>query len=110
MNQLLIDLLWVRIQSAVAASRAIDSIAHEGLKGRIREIFVNDLIAPLLPSFVGLGTGKIIDSEGGQSGECDVIVYDRDLMPPLLLGQREALFPIESVLFSIEVKTTLNSG
>ena len=108
MNQLLIDVLRVRIQSAVAASSAIDSIAHEGLKGRIREIFVNDLVAPFLPSFVGLGTGKIIDSEGGQSAECDVVIYDRDVMPPLMLGQREALFPIESVLFSIEVKTTLN--
>jgi len=107
-NQLLVDVLRVRIRSAVAASRAIDSIAHEGLKGRIREMFVEDLVAPLLPSFVGVGTGKIIDSEGGQSAECDVVIYDRDTMPPLMLGQREALFPIESVLYSIEVKTTLN--
>jgi len=108
MNQLLVDMLRVRIQSAVAASCAIDSIAHEGLKGRIREIFVEDLVMPLLPSFVGVGTGKIIDSEEGQSAECDVVIYDRDVMPPLLLGQREAIFPIESVLYSIEVKTTLN--
>jgi hypothetical protein len=63
---------------------------------------------PFLPSFVGVGTGKIIDSEQGQSAECDVVIYDRDVVPPLLLGQREALFPIESVLYSIEVKTTLN--
>jgi len=108
LNQLLVDVLRVRIQSAVAASRAIDSIAHEGLKGRIREIFVDDLVSPLLPSYVGIGTGKIIDSEGGQSGECDVVIYDRDRMPPLMLGLREALFSIESVLYSIEVKTTLN--
>lgn len=108
MNKLLVDMLRVRIQSVVAASRAIDSIAHEGLKGRIREVFVEGLVMPLLPSFVGVGTGKIIDSEGGQSAECDVVIYDRDVMPPLLLGQREALFPIESVLCSIEVKTTLN--
>ena len=110
MNQLLVDMLRVRIQSAVAASRAIDSIAHKGLKGRIREIFVEDLVMPFLPSFVGVGTGKIIDSEEGQSAECDVVIYDRDVMPSLLLGQREAIFPIESVLCSIEVKTTLNMG
>jgi hypothetical protein len=110
MNQLLVDILRVRIRSIVAASIAIDSIIHEGLKGRIREMFVDDLIAPLLPSFVGVGTGKIIDSEGGQSGECDVVIYDRDKMPTLMLGQREALFPIESVLYSIEVKTTLNAN
>ncbi len=110
MNQLLVDVLRVRIRNAVAASRAIDPITHEGLKGRIREMVVDDLVAPLLPSYAGVGTGKIIDSEGGQSGECDVVIYDRDTMPPLMLGQREALFPIESVLYSIEVKTTLNAG
>lgn len=110
MNQLLVDMLRVRIQSAVAASCAIDSIAHKGLKGRIREILVQDLLMPFLPSFVGAGTGKIIDSEEGQSAECDVVIYDRDVMPALLLGQREALFPVESVFYSIEVKTTLNLG
>jgi hypothetical protein len=109
MNQLLVDLLRVRVQSAVAASRAIDSIAHQGLKGRIREIFLEDLLLPLWPSFVGVGTVKIIDSENGQSPECDVVIYDRDVMPPLLMGRREAIFPIESVLCCIEVKTTLNS-
>ncbi len=101
-------MLRVRIQSLVAASCAIDSIDHKGLKGRIREIFVQDLLMPFLPSFVGAGTGKIIDSEKGQSAECDVVIYDRDVMPALLLGEREALFPVESVFYSIEVKTTLN--
>jgi hypothetical protein len=110
MNQLLVDILRVRIQGAVAAASAIDSIAHEGLKGRIREIFVEELLTPFLPSYAGVGTGKIIDAEEGQSAECDVVIYDRDVMPPLFLGRREALFPIESVLYSIEVKTTLNAA
>jgi hypothetical protein len=110
LNQLFVDILRVRIRSLLAASSAIDSIAHEGLKGRIREMFVNDLVAPFLPSFAGVGTGKIVDSENGQSAECDVVIYDKDTMPPLMLGPREALFPIESVFNAIEVKTTLSSG
>jgi len=108
MNELLIKLLRVRVQGAIAASAAIDGIDHNALKGRIREIFVHDLLSPFLPSYAGIGTGKSIDSTGKQSNEVDVVIYDRDLMPALMLGQRESLFPIEAVLYVIEVKSSLS--
>src|SRR6476659_5889875 len=60
------------IRTAVEKAKGAKSIPHKGLRGRVREIFVGDLLKPLLPPTFGVGTGLIIDSKGASSAECDV--------------------------------------
>ena len=109
MNTVYRDLILARVQAAVAAAKAVTDITHKGLKGKLREIVVRDLLYPLLPSDVGLGTGEIISADNRQSKEQDVVIFDRRILPPILLEKSTGIFPIESVLYAIEVKTKITT-
>jgi len=109
MNTAYRDLALVRINAAVAAAQAAAKMSHQGLKGQLREIFVRELLRPLLPVYIGLGTGQIITARNKYSPQQDVVVYDTRLLPPFLADPSIGLFPIESVLYSIEVKSKLNA-
>ena len=105
------DLVRARVQAAIQAARAASSVGHAGLKGRLREILVRDVLKPLLPADLGVGTGVVVDYYGGhQSREQDIVLYDRAILPPVLFAEAVGLFPIESVLYTIEVKSTLSSA
>jgi hypothetical protein len=76
-------------------------------KGAFREFFVASLIRPLMPSHFGVGSGVVVAVNGQQSRQTDVIIYDRRLLPPILLAGERGVFPIDSVLAVVEVKSTL---
>lgn len=104
-------LLRAKIRSAVDKAKAASVFTHQGVKGTILEILVSDLFKPLLPSDIGVGTGQIIDAYGStMSGQIDIILYDKSILPPILLDEKTGIFPIESVLYTIEVKTTLTAS
>jgi hypothetical protein len=98
------------VQIAVARAQACSTVGHNGLKGTLREIVVADLLRPLLPADVGIGTGQIIAHNGRTSRQHDVIIYDRSILPPILFDGGTGLFPVESVAYAIEIKSTLNAG
>ncbi|HCL5534519.1 TPA: hypothetical protein N2N29_000515 [Citrobacter werkmanii] len=103
-------LLRSKVQSAMAQAKAAAGFTHQGVKGSVLEILVSQLFRPLLPADIGMGTGQIIDSYTGEmSGQIDIILYDKAILPPIIFDANTGLFPIESVLYTIEVKTTLNS-
>lgn len=103
-------LLRAKISSVIGEARAASVFTHQGVKGAILEILIGGLFKPLLPADIGIGTGQIIDSyKSPMSGQIDVILYDKSILPPVLLDEKAGIFPIESVLYTIEVKTTLNS-
>lgn len=104
------DVVLSRAQSAVGAARAVTGMTHNGLKGEIREIVLRDLLRPLLPADVGVGMGEIVSATGQTSRQQDVVLYDRLILPPILFEQSVGVFPIESVLFSIEVKSKLTNA
>jgi uncharacterized protein DUF6602 len=107
-NPLFVNDLALRIESAITAARHASGLEHPGLTGTVREILVRELIRPLLPPHIGIGTGKIVDHIGNASAEVDVVVYDRSVLPPLLYGQETSLgaFPVEACLYAIQVKST----
>lgn len=80
---------------------------HQGVKGREREIFIEELLKPLLYPTMGIGTGVIIDSYGNQSRQIDIIIYDKNIVQPITLGEQNIVL-VESVLMTIEVKSALN--
>lgn len=99
-----------RIAAAIGAAKATADVTHTGVKGTIREILIRDLFRPLLPSDVGIGTGQIATAMGELSPQQDVIIYNRRILPPVLFEETTGIFPVESVLATVEVKTTLTSG
>ena len=85
-------------------------VSHDGEKGAFREFFMAELIRPCVPKHFGVGSGVVVDTDGHQSRQSDIIIYDHRLMPPILLSGDRGVFPIDSVLVVIEVKSTLKSS
>jgi len=103
-------LLRGKIAAAIAQARAAAKITHKGVKGAVLEILLSKLFRPLLPADIGIGTGQIIDAYGNTpSPQIDIVIYNKAILPPILIDESVGLFPIESVLYTIEVKTKLNS-
>ncbi|MGM8226946.1 DUF6602 domain-containing protein [Cellvibrio sp. ARAG 10.3] len=104
------DLLRSKIVSAISQAKAASGFSHQGVKGTVLEVLIGQLFKPLLPADIGVGTGQIIDSYSGKlSGQVDIVLYNRAILPPILMDEKVGIFPIESVLYTIEVKTKLNA-
>jgi hypothetical protein len=100
-----------RIKSAIdTCLNSVSKINNRAEKGRVREIVLSNLFVPLLPKDVGIGTGLIVGANNAQSNQLDVIFYDRSILPPILFNESHGLFPIESVVYVIEIKSQLNIG
>ena len=96
------------IELALSRSRAAEELHHPGLRGRAREIFVKDLLFPFLNPTFGVCTGIVVDSEGESSKQIDIIIFDKSLIPSLMLTGEEGIVPYESVLGTIEIKSKLS--
>ena len=83
---------------------------HQGVKGEGNETALRDLLTKFIPKRFGVGTGVVIDRQGAQSRQCDIIIYDTLLYPSLLSLTNVHLFPVDIVSAIIEVKTTLTSS
>jgi hypothetical protein len=87
-------------------------LQHKGLRGRFRELLIDNILAPWLPPYTSCGTGMIIAAQNAvrEATQDDVIVYDRSLTPPVLASSThapEGVFLYNSVIARIEVKSTL---
>lgn len=80
-------------------------LEHSTSVGTAREFFINRLLNSILPSSLHIGTGKIIDAEGNESKQIDVVVYDPRF--PMLQTGGIGLYFAEGVIAVIEVKSTL---
>lgn len=109
MNTVFRDLVLSRVTGAVAHARALAAVPHAGLKGQLREAVVRDLIRPFLPLTIGIGQGQIVAHDGQTSSQMDIILYDRRVLPSVLFEDQDGLFPVETVLATVEVKSVLNA-
>lgn len=103
------DLLENNIKTLINSANAVGGITHQGLKGTAREEYLAEFFEKYLPHQWGIGKGQIQDSLGGISHESDLIIYDRNSLPPTLVGKSINIFPIECVKYVFEVKSTLNA-
>lgn len=98
-----------RVKTALARAQAAGLLEHPGLIGRAREVFVKELLKPILPPYVELGSGKISDSENHLSSEIDVVIYSAATLPPLLFDVGFGVYPAEACIYAIEVKSVLTA-
>lgn len=83
-------------------------VPHRPEQGRANEITLFGLLKSLLPANLGIGTGIVIDRNGKCSSQIDLIIFDQASQPQILAQTTQLLFPVETVLMAIEVKTTLS--
>ena len=108
MNELYRNLIRERVKFALSAAKISADLEHKGVKGALRESLMSELLRPMLPPDFGVATGIIISSDDIQSAQQDIIVYNKRILPPFLTNG-PALVPVESVVATIEVKSTLNA-
>ena len=82
-------------------------IHHNGEMGRANELSLSTMLERLLPANLGIGTGIVFDANGSESGQCDIVIYNRDRSPQLLAQSTLLLHPVDTVEMVIEVKTNL---
>ena len=109
MNKAYQELIKARVRKVINEAQGLRLIDHSGLQGELKEMLVRDLFRPLFPADIGVGTGIIVTASNQQSGQQDIVIYDKKIIPPILLENSSGLFPVESVLFTIEIKSTLTA-
>lgn len=112
MNKYIIDRLRSDAGHLLALAENEGKLQHQGMKGRFRELLIDNLLSPWLPPDVRCGTGMIIGGENliREATQDDIVIYDKSLCPPVLVSDQspEGVFPFNSVLVRIEVKSILS--
>jgi hypothetical protein len=87
------------------------SLGHSTDKGNVRESFINRFLNDHVGHGIGIGTGELIDCEskvGDSRNQIDTILYRTDF-PKIGYGAGLVnLFFIESVVSTLEIKSTLD--
>jgi hypothetical protein len=107
-NEIFRQRLISMIKGALGQFVEAANINHPGLRGRIREIAARSILEPLLPEDFKVSiSGKIVDYLGNQSPEVDLIVYSKKILPAIMYGNTDLVFPAESVFYAIEIKSKI---
>jgi hypothetical protein len=108
----ILETYWGGVASRLQAEADVfNSLSgHNGEVGRSNELSLANLVTRLLPSTIGVGTGVILDSKGARSHQTDLIAFNSGNQPQLLAQTEQVLFPIETALLAVEVKTTLTTA
>jgi hypothetical protein len=89
---------------------ASSSLDHKLTKGELRELFISNILSSFLTSQFDIGTGIIINQKEEQSNQTDIILYDNRILPPFIKQQHIGVYPAESVLGTIEVKSRFDKA
>jgi Holliday junction resolvase-like predicted endonuclease len=95
------------IESLKAAYRNVAIVGSPPDVGRLREIFIQQVLKNMLPSTVEICSGVLFDAEDKRSNQQDIIIYRRD-MPKLSFGEGPQFLFVEGALATIEVKSRID--
>ncbi len=109
MNSYILDKIQADSLHLINLSENEEKVQHAGLRGRLRELLIDNILTPWLPPYVLSGTGTIIEAENlkRESTQDDIILFDKTLAPPILglNNTKEGIFLFNSVLARVEVKS-----
>jgi hypothetical protein len=83
-----------------------------GLIGSARENPARKQLERLMPGFVEIGSGIVMDSFGGRSRQADIVLFERDCCPVYSINDtpKATYFPIEGVMAVGEVKSVVDKA
>jgi hypothetical protein len=101
---------WFEKQTLAIQREAEDAslLQHGVLVGKVREFVINSMLRKFLPEACSIGSGMVFDSNGLISRQMDIIIAD-SRFPVLRYGEGCNLYPIECVIATIEIKSSLDS-
>ena len=81
------------------------------LVGNAREKEVIRKLELLLPNYISIGSGCVIDSFGNTSKQMDIVLYEKDFCPVFCINEsaETTYYPCEGVIAVGEVKSILNT-
>lgn len=103
------DIFKARVAELRTMFSATRGVYHNGEKGSLRESFVVNMLQQFLPGHFGIGSGVVVDKQGRQSVQVDIIIYDKRTMPPILEAAGRGIYLVDSVLRVVEVKSVVDS-
>ena len=77
--------------------------------GTLIEDMFRSYLVEVLPEKIGVSNGFVMDSEGGESQQMDIILYDKMNTPRIFTSAAAQVFPVEATYACGEVKTKLNA-
>ncbi len=95
----------IEAQLAAEAARA-GIFKHSTIVGGSREEVARKVLRDFLPVQVEVGSGKVVGAGCQPSKQIDIVIFD-GRYPVLRMGH-DALYPVEGVIATIEVKSQLN--
>lgn len=95
------------VRAMVEKVNSLSDLQHKLTKGELRELFVTDVLQYFLTSQFSIGSGVIVNWTGDQSNQIDIVVYDNRVLPPFVQARGKGVYPAESVIATIEVKSWL---
>ena len=97
------------IEGMMCKIAASSHLKHKLTKGELRELFAVNVLNAFLTSQFSIGSGVIINQKEEQSNQTDIIIYDNRILPPFIKEQHIGVYPAESVVGIIEIKSILDS-
>lgn len=92
-------------------NRSSENGIHPDEVGKSKEIKISRQLELVLPNGVGVGRGFVFDSFGHVSSQCDIIIYEKNIVPVFVCDDNVeySYFPCEGVIAVGEIKSTLNN-
>lgn len=87
-----------------------DIASHPGTKGDDTELNWLHMLEEFLPRRYGVSQAFVVDANGGQSEQIDLVIHDRHFSPLLFEVGNACFIPAESVYAAFEVKQDLDKG
>ena len=108
-NKYFQKVIKTKIEKMLKDSKEASMLDHPGLKGQYREYSLINLLKDFLPINYGIGKGCMQDFDGNQSPESDLLIWRKDLLPPLLYSDDNGIYPIDSCYYFFEIKSVATS-
>lgn len=107
--KLLIEHLKNNREALLKLSEAFSLADHPVNLGTAREGLISNFIKNNLPEYISYHSGEIFDQNNNSSGQIDIVLHPLT-SPKINLYNSISVFPAETVLAAIEVKSTLTTG
>jgi len=88
--------------------KAQKSLTHSGLKGEANEETVRQFLRQYLPKTLDISSGMLVDAEGKQSKQLDVVISDTAKTPIFFQSGHVRVIPAECAYAVIEIKACLD--
>lgn len=100
----------LQTRMAITLSGNRRAIIHPGTKGDAAELHWLEVMNTYLPSRYQAARAFVIDVDGQQSEQLDVVIFDRQYSPFLFKDHGALFIPAESVYAVFEVKQEITKG